>query len=205
MKTTGWGIIGPGAIAQNFADGLAEALSGRLVAIASRDDNRRTAFGSRNGVDPAHRHKSYADLVADPAVDAVYISTPHPFHAEHALLALRAGKPVLVEKPAGLTAAQVSALTELAAQSGLLFAEAYMYRCHPQIARLLDILQSGEIGTLRHIRTQFGFAAGSTRPRGSMTAPLVAAASWMSAAIRCHWRGWWRGQRWARFLPIRLA
>lgn len=160
MKTTGWGIIGPGAIAQNFADGLAEAPSGRLVAIASRDETRRAAFGARNGVDPAHRHAAYADLVADPAVDAVYISTPHPFRAEHALLALRAGKPVLVEKPAGLTAAQVSAVSELAAQSGLMFAEAYMYRCHPQIARLLEILQSGEIGTIRHIRTQFGFAAG---------------------------------------------
>lgn len=160
MKTTGWGIIGPGAIAQNFADGLAEAPSGRLVAIASRNPARRDAFGARNGVEPAHRHASYADLVADPAVDAVYISTPHPFHAEHALLALRAGKPVLVEKPAGLTAAQVAAVADVAARAGLLFAEAYMYRCHPQIARLLEILKSGEIGTPRHIRAQFGFNAG---------------------------------------------
>ncbi len=71
MKTTGWGIIGPGAIAQNFADGLAEAPSGRLMAIASRNPARRDAFGARNGVEPAHRHASYADLVADPAVDAV--------------------------------------------------------------------------------------------------------------------------------------
>ena len=130
------------------------------MAIASRNPARRDAFGARNGVEPAHRHASYADLVADPAVDAVYISTPHPFHAEHALLALRAGKPVLVEKPAGLTAAQVAAVADVAARAGLLFAEAYMYRCHPQIARLLEILKSGEIGTPRHIRAQFGFNAG---------------------------------------------
>ena len=73
------------------------------------------------------------------------------------MLALRAGKPVLVEKPAGLTAAQVA---DVAARAGLLFAEAYMYRCHPQIARLMEILKSGEIGTPRHIRAQFGFNAG---------------------------------------------
>lgn len=76
------------------------------------------------------------------------------------MLALRAGKPVLVEKPAGLTAAQVAAVADVAARAGLLFAEAYMYRCHPQIARLLEILKSGEIGTPRHIRAQFGFNAG---------------------------------------------
>ncbi len=160
MKTTGWGIIGPGAIAQNFADGLAGSASGRLVAIASRDPARRQAFAAKNSVAAAHVHADYAALVADPAVEAVYVSTPHPFHAEHAILAIRAGKPVLVEKPAGLTAAQVAGLVELAALSGVLFMEAYMYRCHPQIARLLEILKSGEIGTPRHIRTSFGFTAG---------------------------------------------
>jgi len=160
MAITRWGIIGPGSIAHNFADGLKGAPSGRLVAIASRDAARRATFGDAYGIDAAQRHDSYAALVADPAVDAVYVSTPHPWHAELALLALRSGKAVVVEKPAGLNAAEVVAVTEAAAQEGRFFMEAYMYRCHPQVARLLALLRGGAIGQVQHIRATFGFSAG---------------------------------------------
>ncbi|MDG1119186.1 MAG: aldo/keto reductase [Flavimaricola sp.] len=159
MAQTGWGIIGPGQIAQNFADGLAESASGRLVAIASRSADRRQAFGDRNAVQAANRHSTYAALVADPKVDAVYISTPHPWHAELALMAIRAGKPVLVEKPAGLNAAEVVTIADAARQEGVLFMEAFMYRCHPQIARLVALIRERAIGEVTHIRTAFGFAA----------------------------------------------
>ncbi|MBI1171179.1 oxidoreductase [bacterium] len=157
--TIRWGIIGPGAIAHNYADGLAQSVSGRLVAIAGRDAARRNAFGDAYGIAADKRHDSYAGLMADPDVDAVYISTPHPWHAELSIAALRAGKHVLCEKPAGMNAAEVVAVTEVAAQEGRFFMEAFMYRCHPQIARVLEIIASGEIGTTRHIRTQFGFNA----------------------------------------------
>ena len=78
---------------------------------------------------------------------------------EWAIKAMRAGKAVLVEKPAGMNAAEVVALTEVAEQSGTFFMEAFMYRCHPQIARMLELIASGEIGTLRHLKVNFGFAA----------------------------------------------
>ena len=159
MAQIGWGIIGPGQIAQNFADGLSESASGRLVAIASRSADRRQAFGDRNGVQAANRHGTYAALVADPKVDAVYISTPHPWHSELALMAIRAGKPVLVEKPAGMNAAEVVTIVDAARQEGVLFMEAFMYRCHPQIARLVALIREGAIGKVTHIRTAFGFAA----------------------------------------------
>lgn len=159
MARAGWGIIGPGSIAHNFADGLAQCASGRLVAIAGRNDERRDRFGDAYGVEAIHRHRTTAALLADPAVDAVYIATPHPWHAALAIECLHAGKPVLVEKPAGMTAAEVTTVTELAAAKGLLFIEAFMYRCHPQIARLLEILASGEIGRPLHVRTSFGFNA----------------------------------------------
>ena len=159
MKQVRWGILGPGNIAQNFADGLAEAPSGVLTAIASKSRERRTAFGERNSVGPDKRHTAYEDLIADRDVDAVYISVPHPWHAEWAIKAMRAGKAVLVEKPAGMNGAEVTSLAEVAEQTGAFFMEAYMYRCHPQIARLLEIMASGEVGTLRHIKTSFGFAA----------------------------------------------
>jgi predicted dehydrogenase len=158
-----WGIIGPGAIAQNFADGLAGSEAGVLAAIGSRSAERRQDFGDRHGIAAERRYADYPALVADPGIDAVYVATPHPWHAELAILAMRAGKAVLVEKPAGMTAAEVVTLTEVAAQEGVLFAEAFMYRCHPQIARVLEIIASGEIGEITHIRTAFGFSAANRR------------------------------------------
>ena len=157
--TIRWGIIGPGAIAHNYADGLAQSTSGKLVAIAGRDAARRAAFGDAYAIPAAKRFATYAAIMADPEVDAIYISTPHPWHAELSIAALRAGKHVLCEKPAGMNSAEVIAVTEVATQEGRFFMEAFMYRCHPQIARALEIITSGEIGTPQHIRTQFGFNA----------------------------------------------
>ncbi|MBL4811803.1 MAG: aldo/keto reductase [Rhodobacteraceae bacterium] len=160
MKKTVWGIIGPGSIAHNFADGLKEAPSGELVALASHTAAKRADFGDEYEIAAEKRYDSYPALCADPEIDAIYISTPHPFHANLAIMAMRAGKAVLVEKPAGLCAAEVTTLTEIAAQEGVFFMEAFMYRCHPQIARMLEIIRSGEIGDLEHIRSHFGFNAG---------------------------------------------
>jgi predicted dehydrogenase/aryl-alcohol dehydrogenase-like predicted oxidoreductase len=157
VKQTRWGIIGPGDIAHNFADGLKEAPSGRLVAIASRSADRRASFGDDYDIAPQKRHDDYAKLAADPDVDAIYIATPNVFHAEQSIMAMRAGKHVVCEKPAGMTAGQVLAMTQTAAQGGLFFMEGFMYRCHPQIARLVEIIRSGEIGDVRHIRAAFGF------------------------------------------------
>ena len=159
MTRTRWGIIGPGAIAHNFADGLAESKSGVLAAIASRDDARRKDFGDHYKLPAAKCYSDYAALAADPDIDAVYISTPHPWHAELSIMAMRAGKAVVCEKPAGMNAAEVVAMTEVATQQKVFFMEAFMYRCHPQIARLLAIIASGEIGRVQHIQTRFGFAA----------------------------------------------
>lgn len=159
MKKVNWGIIGPGSIAQNFADGLAQCQSGQLLAIASTSPERRDSFGSRNNIEPQKRYALYDQILADAEVNAIYISTPHPWHAELAIKAMRAGKAVLVEKPAGMNAAEVVALTEVAEQCGVFFMEAYMYRCHPQITRVLELIGSGEIGNLLHLKLNFGFEA----------------------------------------------
>jgi predicted dehydrogenase/aryl-alcohol dehydrogenase-like predicted oxidoreductase len=159
MSVIRWGIVGPGSIAHNFADGLAECPSGRLVAVAGRDAARRNAFGDRYAIAAAARFPEAAALFANPDIDAVYIATPHPAHAQLSVVALRAGKSVLCEKPAGLNAAETIAVTEVAAQTGRFFAEGFMYRCHPQIARVLQIISAGEIGQITHIRSLFGFHA----------------------------------------------
>lgn len=160
MTHVKWGIIGPGSIAANFAQGLAESETGTLDAIASRSAERRAEFGDRFGVAANRRFDSYDALIADPEIEAIYIATPHPFHAELALKTIRAGKHVAVEKPAGLNAAEVTAMVEAAEQEGVFFMEGFMYLCHPQIARLCEILSEGALGPVRHIRAVFGFAAG---------------------------------------------
>ncbi|WP_373356614.1 aldo/keto reductase [Pseudoroseicyclus sp. CXY001] len=153
-----WGIIGPGGIAGNFATGLQGAEGAELAAIASRTAERRASFGDRFGVAEDKRYDSYEAMLADPEVDAVYVATPHPFHVQQGLMVIRAGKHLLCEKPAGLNAAEVQVLVEAAAEEGVFFAEGFMWLCHPQIARLAELV--AELGGPVHIRATFGFSAG---------------------------------------------
>lgn len=164
MRAIAWGIIGPGTIAENFASGLAQTETGYLAAIGSREPARCQAFGQRHGVAEEKRYESYEALVADPTVDAVYIATQHPFHAEQALLAIRAGKAVLVEKPASLNETEVRLLIKAAQDKGVFFMEAFMYRCHPQIMRLAEHIGERTVGDVLHIHGTFGFDA-----RGTLT------------------------------------
>ena len=158
--TIRWAIVGPGAIAHNYADGLAQCQSGKLVAVCGRDPARLAAFGKDYELAADRQFSDVDAMLRDPDIDAVYVSTPHPWHAELSVRALRAGKHVLCEKPAGMNAAEVVAVTEVAAQEARFFMEAVMYRCHPQIARVLEVIAAGDIGTPVHIRTAFGFNAG---------------------------------------------
>ena len=98
-----WGIIGPGTIAQRFAANLARTTSGRLVAIGARNPNKT---GLAEAFAGARILAGYQALIGDPEVEAIYIATPHPFHAEWAIKAVEAGKHVLVEKPMVLQATQ---------------------------------------------------------------------------------------------------
>jgi predicted dehydrogenase/aryl-alcohol dehydrogenase-like predicted oxidoreductase len=172
MAITRWGIIGPGDIAHNFADGLKKADSGKLTAIASRDAARRMAFGDDYSIPEGKRYSTYEALAADPEIDAIYVSTPHPWHAELSIMAMRHGKAVVCEKPMGMNAGEAAAVTEAAAQAGVFFMEAFMYRCHPQIARLVEIIRSGEIGTVRHVRASFGFSS-ERNPASRLYDPML--------------------------------
>lgn len=157
--TVRWGTIGPGDIAHNFADGLSESRSGTLQAIASRNAERRQSFGDRYSIAQENRFDRYEAMAGSTVIDAIYIATPHPFHAELAIMAMRAGKHVVCEKPAGLVAGEVIAMTEVAAQAKVFFMEGLMYRCHPQIARLVELIRNRTIGEVQHVAARFGFAA----------------------------------------------
>ncbi|MBD8687422.1 MULTISPECIES: aldo/keto reductase [unclassified Rhizobium] len=156
-----WGIIGPGTIARTFADGIAHSKTGKLVAIASRNPGKP---GLGDGFPGARIIDGYEALLADPDVDAVYLATPHTGHAEWAIKAVRAGKHVLVEKPIALTSYDADAVFHEARKAGVFAGEAYMYRLHPQTAKLVELVKSGTIGEVRLIRTSFGFNMGGFKP-----------------------------------------
>ncbi|MET0171223.1 MAG: aldo/keto reductase [Agrobacterium vaccinii] len=155
-----WGIIGPGTIAKTFAEGIAHSKTGKLVAIASRNPDRP---GLSDGFPGARIINGYDALLSDPEIDAVYIATPHTSHAEWAIKAIRAGKHVLVEKPIALTAYDAEAIFHEAKKAGVFAGEAYMYRLHPQTAKIVELVKSGTIGDVRIIRSSFGFNMGSFR------------------------------------------
>jgi predicted dehydrogenase len=126
--------------------------------VGSRSPDKAEAFGSEFGV--PRRHGSYEALLADPEIEAVYISTPHPQHAEWAIKAAAAGKHVLVEKPIGLNRHDAQAMIEAATAHGVFLMEAYMYRCHPQTARLVELLREKVIGEVAVIQATFSFQCG---------------------------------------------
>lgn len=155
-----WGIIGPGTIARTFADGIAHSRTGRLEAIATRNPDKPGLAEAFSG---ARIVKGYDALLADPDIDAVYIATPHTGHAEWAIKAIRAGKNVLVEKPIAISAYDADAIFHEAKKGGVFAGEAYMYRLHPQTAKLLELVKARAVGDIRIIRSSFGFNMGSFR------------------------------------------
>lgn len=150
-----WGILGTGMIADVFARGLNESQNGKLVAVASRSLDTAQAFGAKFGL--THCHGRYEDLLANPDVQAVYIATPHPLHAVWAIKAAEAGKHILCEKPLALNHAEAMAIVDAAERNDVFLMEAFMYRCHPQTAQLIELIRSKVIGDVRVIQATFSF------------------------------------------------
>jgi predicted dehydrogenase/aryl-alcohol dehydrogenase-like predicted oxidoreductase len=156
-----WGIAGPGGIAHRFAEQLPHSRTGELVALASRSPERGRAFAAEFESEPGgvRVHDSYEALFADPDVDAIYISTLHIDHVRLSIQALEAGKHVICEKPMSVDHAGAMAVIEAARRSGRYFAEGFMYRFHPQTARLAQLVADGVIGEVQHIDASFAFRA----------------------------------------------
>ena len=154
-QTLTWGIIGTGRIAGVFANGLAKSKTGKLLAVASRTQESVDRFGESWNV--PRRYASYEQLLADKDVQAVYISTPHPIHAEWSIKAAEAGKHILCEKPIALNHAEAMTVIEAARRNDVFLMEAFMYRCHPQIKQLVELIQSNAIGQVRVIQSSFAF------------------------------------------------
>ena len=122
-----WGIVGPGRIAENVVRDFPHVDGARVVAVASRSAERARDFADRHGVPTAHG--SYADVLADPDVDVLYIATPHPQHHAVCLGAIRAGKALLVEKSFTATVAGATEVVDAARASGVFVMEATTASC----------------------------------------------------------------------------
>ncbi|MEV8370632.1 Gfo/Idh/MocA family oxidoreductase [Microbacterium sp. NPDC064584] len=141
-----WGILATGGIAHAFASDLRTA-GLTLTAVGSRSAESGERFSRE--FDIPRVHSSYADLVSDPDVDIVYVSTPHPMHADNAILALENGKHVLVEKPFTLNGAEAARVQDVARRTGLLAMEAMWTRYLPHMLRVRELVQEGALGDIR--------------------------------------------------------
>ncbi|MHB2167756.1 Gfo/Idh/MocA family protein [Alsobacter sp. R-9] len=149
-----WGILGAARIArQKVVPGMLRSDRLRIVAVASRDADRAAAFAAECGA--ARAHASYEALIADPDVEAIYNPLPNHLHVPLTLAAARAGKHVLCEKPVAITAAEAEALRQVPA--GVLVAEAFMIRHHPQWKRAAQLVAEGAVGELRSVQVLFSY------------------------------------------------
>lgn len=149
-----WGIIGPGGIAETFADSVHKHTTQRIVAVASQTPGKADAFATPRGI--AYALSSYDALVNHPEVDVVYVATTHQFHKEHALLAIAAGKHVLVEKPLATNPTDAQEIVDAAAAAGVLAMEALWTRYIPQSDVMRQIFAEGILGDISLVISDFG-------------------------------------------------
>ena len=154
--TVRWGVAGPGRIAAGVADDLPLVEGAELAAVGSRSRERAEAFAREHGTDATRAHGSYRDLVDDPDVDAVYVATPHPQHAEIAIACLAAGKAVLVEKSFTATLAGAWRVVDAARTHGVFAMEAMWTRFQPAVVRMRELIADGAIGDVRAVQADLG-------------------------------------------------
>jgi len=156
-----------------------------VVAVAARDPARARAFAQRQRIPRVH--ETYDALIKDPELDAVYVALPNSLHAEWSIRALRAGKHVLCEKPMASNSVEAQRMAATAAETGRVLIEAFHYRYHPLAARMKEIVDGGELGTIRqleahfcvplllpgNIRYRFDLAGGATMDLGCYAANVL--------------------------------
>ena len=180
-KQYGWGILGPGSIAGRFMTGLSLVPGARLAAVASRSGDKARDFAQRHGAQKALT--SYEALVGDEDVDIVYIATPHPFHFEQAVMALKAGKHVLVEKPACVSASDFAALSQLAREQNCFLMEAMWSRFFPVNRKVSEWLAAGRIGQLCQVQAAFSYGSTMGDGQSRIYSPALAGGALMDVGV----------------------
>ncbi|ASA25955.1 Gfo/Idh/MocA family protein [Paenibacillus donghaensis] len=175
-----WGVLGTGWISHQFVTDLAHAANGVAYAVGSRSLESAEKFATDHGVPVAYA--TYEELVNDPEVDAVYIGTPHPLHKDNALLALRAGKAVLCEKPFTVNSAELEEIAAYAKHNKLFLMEAMWSRFIPAIAKVREWIAAGRIGEVRLVKADLGFRA-DWNPEGRLLNPKLGGGALLDVGI----------------------
>ena len=157
QKKYNWAILGCGRIAKKFAADLQLLPNATLYATASRSMEKAKEFAGEFGFEKAY--DSYEAMTKDPAVDIVYIATPHSFHLEHALLCLKHKKAVLCEKAFAMNAKEVTQMMAASKENNRFLMEAFWTRFNPDFLKVLAVIQSKELGALKHVKCDFKFLA----------------------------------------------
>jgi predicted dehydrogenase len=182
QRTIGWGILATGKIARKVAGDLALVDGAELVAVGSRSRASAEAFAAAHGGATTRAHGSYEDLLADPAVEVVYVASPHALHLEHARAAFEAGKHVLCEKPLTVTVADAEEMVALARRHDRFLMEAMWTACHPTVRALADGLRSGRYGVPRHLHAELGFVVDAD-PGDRLLDPALGAGAMLDMGI----------------------
>ena len=152
-----WGILGTGSIANIFAESINESATSELVAVASRKENSAKKFAQKYNI--GNYYGSYSELLNAYDIDVVYIALPHNLHAKWSILAAKAGKNILCEKPSAINHQSAIKVIEEVRKNNVFYMEAFMYRCHPQTKKIIQLIKDQEIGEVRLIEASFCYHA----------------------------------------------
>ncbi len=176
-QTVRWGLLSTANINKALVGPLQKSARSELVAVASRDLERAKAYAGRHDIPKAHG--SYEALLADPEVDAIYLSLPNGMHATWAVKAAQAGKHVLCEKPLVVSLAEFDRVAAAVRASGVTLFEAFMYLHHPQTRLALEMVRSGRLGKLQLINSWFNFHLPPERAENvRLRSDLTGGAAW---------------------------
>jgi predicted dehydrogenase len=177
-----WGILGTGAIARQFTEGLNSLPEAEVLAVGSRSEASAAEFADERGI--PRRYASYDDLAADPDVEIVYAATPHPFHAGNAELCLEAGKAVLCEKPFTVNAAEAERVVGIAREKGLFLMEGMWTRFFPLMEEVRRLVSEGAIGEVRMLNVDFGFRT-DVDPASRLFDPELGGGALLDVGVYC--------------------
>ncbi len=156
MKQINWGIIGLGNIANTFSEGFYNVNNAKILSIASHNSEKLENFRLKYNIEKKFTFNNYLKLLNCKEIDIVYISLPNVFHYDLIVKGLESNKNILVEKPAFINLKQANTLKEVFKKKKLFFTEGYMYRYHPQIQKIINIIKNNEIGKINSMKSYFG-------------------------------------------------
>jgi predicted dehydrogenase len=159
MKQVRWGIIGLGNIALKFAEGFQYTKNAKLLAISSRSESKLMTFKNKFKIDDNYCFSNYENLLECKDLDIIYIALPHSLHYRWVMKSIKKGKNILVEKPATLNFSQMENIKNNLKDKNIFFSEAFMYRYHPQISKVIDLIKNKVIGNPVSMESFFGFDA----------------------------------------------